>query len=514
MTKRDRVSVGLALGGGGSRGSFQAGAIAALVTDLGLRPDVLAGTSAGSLNAIILAHARTPDEYPDMVERMLVTWTSLRSDSDMYVPRQWLADLTPGLRRSALEIAGGRPSLRSVLEVTRSIHGLPRVVRDLRAAGGSLYSLSPVEARIRRDLEPERVRASHAVVRLSLVALESGALRWADGAGAMYEEDATTPAAGGPVDLVDALLASAAFAPAFPPRRLAGETYVDGGFRTVIPVRAARALGAGPIVAVACARPGSGRPRPMAEADVLRVAIRTAALTLAEVASRDYEDLSRGPGFLVDPTVEVHGFLEVDPGRIGIDIDHGRLVAAERMAAIGGLDTLLAARGAGSPAVRDPDGLAASAALTEAITRLRIDAWAAEERLAEGRPKASAGGVLLEIRARKWLIRTAVAARAACPGPLPPRTDAWSAELEAHLPRIVVRGPWSSLAASNGGPIPAADPSTFVPDPFLLAVRGSDVRWLVADGRRRPVGAPEAVGSDAAPRIEADPAVAALVPDA
>ena len=76
----------------------------------------------------------------------------------------------------------------------------------------------------------------------------------------------------------------------------------------------------------------------MAGADVLRVAMRATSLTLAEVVSRDVEDLARGPGLLVDPTVEVHGFLEVDPGRIAIDVDLGRMVAAERVAAIGGLD--------------------------------------------------------------------------------------------------------------------------------------------------------------------------------
>ena len=514
MTKRGRVRVGLALGGGGSRGSFQAGAIAALVGDLGLRPDVLTGTSAGSLNAIVLAHARTPDEYPEMVERLLATWAGLRSESDMYVPRSWLVDLTPGLRRSAMEIAAGRLSVRSVLEVARSARGVPRAVREFRAAGDSLYSLAPIERRVRAELEPDRVRATHAAVRLSLVALESGALRWVGADGSIYEADAIRPATGGPVDIVDALLASAAFAPAFPPRRLAGETYVDGGFRTIIPVRAARALGAGPIVAIACARPGSGRARSMAGADVLRVAMRATSLTLAEVVSRDVEDLARGPGLLVDPTVEVHGFLEVDPGRIAIDVDLGRMVAAERVAAIGGLDRLLAARDPGDPAVVDADGLAASAVLTEAITRLRLDAWDAEERLAEGRPKAAADTALRGVRARKWLIRLAVAARAACPGPMPPHADAWSGSFEAHLPRLVVRGPWSSLSASNGGPVPGAELATFVPDPFVLVVRGSGERWLVADGRRRPLRTPDAAGSDAHLTVETDPVVAALVPDA
>ena len=289
-----------------------------------------------------------------------------------------------------------------------------------------------MEARVRAELEVDRVRTSRARIRISAVALESGALRWIDGAGVLYEADATTPAAGGPVDLVDAVLASCAFSPAFPPRPMAGETYVDGGFRTVIPVRAVRALGAGAVIAVACASDEPGRSRPMAGANVLRVALRAAGATLGEVARRDIEDLRRGPGLLVDPTVDVHGFLEVDPGRIAIDVDLGRMVAAERVWASGGLERILAAREAGAPGVEDPTGLAASDAVTRAVTRLRLDAWADEERLLEGKPRADAARALAGVRARKWLLRRAVAARAAWPGPMPPGAEAWSSAFERH----------------------------------------------------------------------------------
>jgi NTE family protein len=514
MTHRPAPRVGLVLGGGGSKGSFQAGAIAALITDMGLRPDVLAGTSAGSLNAIVLAHARTPDEYPEMVERLLATWSGLRAPSDMYVPRPWLADLTPDLRRSVMEIAAGRPSRKSVADVLGSVRGLPRIVREFRAASDSLYSLAPIEARVRAEVERDRIAAGHADLRLSAVALESGALRWVDAKGAIYEADAVTPAAGGPVDMVDALLASAAFAPAFPPRRMAGETYVDGGFRTVIPVRAARAMGAGPIVAVACANASADLAGSMAEADVFRVTLRAANLTMAEVVWRDIADLGRGPGLLVDPSHEVHGFLEVDPGRIAINIDHGRLVAAERVAAVGGLDRLIASWEPASPSIVDADGFVASAGLTEALTHLRLDTWEAEERLCQGQPKAGAGDTLRAVRARKWLIGLAAAARARCAGPMPPRADAWSRSFEAHRSRVVLRDPWGALSAGNGGHVAAVDPETFVPEPFVLAVRGTGERWLVVDGSRRPMDSdgPETPGLR--PTVEAAEVIAQLLPEA
>ncbi|MBA2730333.1 MAG: patatin-like phospholipase family protein, partial [Euzebyaceae bacterium] len=44
------MKLGLVLSGGGSRGAFEAGVIAA-VEEAGLRPAVVSGTSAGALNA-------------------------------------------------------------------------------------------------------------------------------------------------------------------------------------------------------------------------------------------------------------------------------------------------------------------------------------------------------------------------------------------------------------------------------------------------------------------------------
>ncbi len=108
VTRRHPALVGLALGGGGSKGAFQAGSIATLVGDFGLRPDVVTGTSVGSINVLVLAHARTPDEFPEVVDRMLAIWTSLRDESDMFERRPWLAEVTPGMRRAAGEVAAGR----------------------------------------------------------------------------------------------------------------------------------------------------------------------------------------------------------------------------------------------------------------------------------------------------------------------------------------------------------------------------------------------------------------------
>lgn len=53
--------VGLALSGGGARGVAHAGAIKAM-EEVGLRPDIVAGVSAGSIAAVMYAAGITPDE--------------------------------------------------------------------------------------------------------------------------------------------------------------------------------------------------------------------------------------------------------------------------------------------------------------------------------------------------------------------------------------------------------------------------------------------------------------------
>jgi NTE family protein len=55
-----------ALGGGGARGALQAGALRALL-EAGIRPDLLAGTSVGAVNAVFLAmHGFTPQALDEL----------------------------------------------------------------------------------------------------------------------------------------------------------------------------------------------------------------------------------------------------------------------------------------------------------------------------------------------------------------------------------------------------------------------------------------------------------------
>ena len=92
----------LALSGGGARGSFQLGAITAVYEVYGFRPDLIAGTSVGSVNAIMLAQAPPPrvndaaqilaataagtvDPGLARVRMLQSAWLGFRSTSDFFL---------------------------------------------------------------------------------------------------------------------------------------------------------------------------------------------------------------------------------------------------------------------------------------------------------------------------------------------------------------------------------------------------------------------------------------------
>jgi NTE family protein len=63
------MKIGLALSGGGARGITHIGVIKAM-EELGVRPDVISGTSAGSIVAVLYANGMKPDEIFDVVNHL------------------------------------------------------------------------------------------------------------------------------------------------------------------------------------------------------------------------------------------------------------------------------------------------------------------------------------------------------------------------------------------------------------------------------------------------------------
>ena len=57
--------VGLTLSGGGAKGFAHVGALKAM-EELGIRPDIISGTSAGAVIAVLYADGYSPDEILDL----------------------------------------------------------------------------------------------------------------------------------------------------------------------------------------------------------------------------------------------------------------------------------------------------------------------------------------------------------------------------------------------------------------------------------------------------------------
>lgn len=81
--------VGLVLSGGGSKASFQIGALRYLYERAGIEPTVLVGTSAGSIITALLAQSADPAEQARSVRELERLWLEMERQSDMFTEREW-----------------------------------------------------------------------------------------------------------------------------------------------------------------------------------------------------------------------------------------------------------------------------------------------------------------------------------------------------------------------------------------------------------------------------------------
>lgn len=209
----------LVLSGGGAKGAFEAGVIAAL-EDEGITPDVLAGTSAGALNAAAVAVGLGAEAIAEL-------WTSLES-RDVYQPR---LDVHRFLRyRDALDPRRWLATLRSGTTLTDQM---------LNSVNWSwLLSTGPLRERAVEILGGEQLQLEgERVLTVPAVDLTTGRLvRFTNRAPSEDRNNDKTIV--GPLT-VDHLLASAAIPLLFEPPRIEGQLYWDGGLVANTPLRAA-----------------------------------------------------------------------------------------------------------------------------------------------------------------------------------------------------------------------------------------------------------------------------------
>jgi NTE family protein len=119
----------------------------------------------------------------------------------------------------------------------------------------------------------------------------------------------------------------------FPPTRMGGETYVDGGVREILPLSLAFGrLGAGHIFAVVASAPGVDEWGDASERGLFDIARRVTADIGPDEILRKEIDPPRGWGrrvTVIVPEVDVHDALTIDPELIAASIDYGYMRAAD-----------------------------------------------------------------------------------------------------------------------------------------------------------------------------------------
>lgn len=208
--ERERPRIGLVLGGGGAAGVAHVGVVQAL-EELGIRPDVIAGTSMGAIVGGLYAAGLTPEELQDAVTT--IDWGSIfndRSDRQLLHPLRRDSRLDPFSVQADLPVGigdGGVQVDSGLIDAVKLNLTLRRLFA--RAQGVSDFDALPIPFR---------------AVATDLVAGEAVVL----GAG----------------DLTSAVRASMSIPALFPPVEIDGRLLVDGGVVNNLPVNVARAMGA------------------------------------------------------------------------------------------------------------------------------------------------------------------------------------------------------------------------------------------------------------------------------
>ncbi len=200
--------IGIALGGGGSLGSYEMGVWTAL-RELDIKPQVITGTSIGALIGAFMA----ADKYE--VGQSL--WLDVSPEKVM---RDGLNFEWEALRAAFIN------DRKRILTFTK------RYIKNKGA------DISPFIELITNSLAPQEIKATK--TRFGVVAVSLPFLTRHNVEIACVPDD----------EVLDWLFASSAIWPLFPIRTFKGKSYIDGGYKDSLPIQFAFDLGASKVIAV------------------------------------------------------------------------------------------------------------------------------------------------------------------------------------------------------------------------------------------------------------------------
>jgi predicted acylesterase/phospholipase RssA len=188
----------LVLGGGGSKGAYQAGAIKAL-NELGISFDIVVGTSIGALNGCLVAQ----QDYQLLQE----IWDQVTVND---------------------VIANG---VNLEFDLGQLMKEKDEIIPFIQGVMKSGVDISPFKAMIDKALDEDRLLASNIDYGLTYVRADD--LKLMTKTKFQMEKDM----------IKEYLLASASCYPAFPMQRIDNTNYIDGGYRDNVPIALAAKMG-------------------------------------------------------------------------------------------------------------------------------------------------------------------------------------------------------------------------------------------------------------------------------
>lgn len=339
-----RRQTGLVISGGGSQGSFESGVLRFLYDHIRVRPVAICGNSVGAILSAKLAEGDDPKTGRRAVDDLDRIWRAMRANDDMWRPEPWFEKLQSSaawateLREKVGEHGASGTQIRVALRLlTGTLRHPPETDGTLDALrqalrAKSLLNLDPVRKLMVRELHPDRIARSGIKLRLGVVSLEAGELRYVTESGRLHDRH-DRPLDVDPVALADGVIASASIPVVFPAVRLGDEHYVDGGAREILPLALAfHHLDSDHIFAVAASAPGVSVAPSFELKSMFDVARRVATEIGPDEILRKELYPPRGWGrrvTLIAPEFNVHDAMTIDPELIAISLDYGYMRAAD-----------------------------------------------------------------------------------------------------------------------------------------------------------------------------------------
>jgi NTE family protein len=215
MTPRSRPSqkpigqIVLVLQGGGALGAYQAGVYQGL-SEAGIEPDWVIGTSIGAINAALIAGNKPADR----LDRLKEFWDRVRTRSPLRAP--WLSMFGNALANLGV-LAQGVPGF---------FQPNPSALWGMHYAAGpglaAYYGTDPLKTTLADLIDVKRLNGREMRVTVGAVNVKSGEMRYFDSRDMRLD--------------ISHVMASGALPPAFPAIEIDGEHYWDGGVYSNTPI--------------------------------------------------------------------------------------------------------------------------------------------------------------------------------------------------------------------------------------------------------------------------------------